>query len=90
MNGYYLSWTLLVVISLWISLGAFFWALRHGQLTEQERARYLPLRSEISPPLVAHPARLTREVYALLCILCVGCLALLVVLITLFFKPGGG
>jgi cbb3-type cytochrome oxidase maturation protein len=87
MSGYYLSWVLLIVISLWLSLVAFFWALKHGQLSEQERARYLPLRNEVSPPLAAHPSKLTLEVYALLSILCMGVLALLFVLITVVFRP---
>ena len=46
MSFYYLPWIMLVVISLWVSLAAFFWAFRHGQLADQERARYLPLRGE--------------------------------------------
>ncbi|OPY75443.1 MAG: hypothetical protein A4E65_03565 [Syntrophorhabdus sp. PtaU1.Bin153] len=90
MSGYYLSWVLLIVLSLWVSLAAFFWALRHGQFSEQERARYLPLRNEVSPPPVAHPSKFTREVYALLGILGMGGLALLAVLITVFLKQGGG
>ena len=48
MSGYYLPWVLLIVVSLWVSLAGFFWALRHGQFSEQERARYLPLRDELS------------------------------------------
>ena len=89
MSGYYLPWVLLIVVSLWVSLAAFFWALKHGQFSEQERARYLPLRSEISPPLIPHASKPTREVYALLGVLCMGGLALLVVLITVLFRPGG-
>ena len=90
MSGYYLPWVLLIVVSLWVSLAAFFWALKHGQFSEQERARYLPLRSEISPPLSAHPSRPTREVYALLGVLCMGGLVLLVLLITVLLRPGRG
>jgi cbb3-type cytochrome oxidase maturation protein len=90
MGGYYLPWLLLIVVSLWVSLAAFFWALKHGQFSEQERARYLPLRSEICPPLVPHPSKPTREVWALLGVLCMGGLALLVLLVTVFLKPGGG
>ena len=89
MSGYYLPWVLLIVVSLWVSLADFFWALKHGQFSEQERARYLPLRSEIGPPLISHPSKLTREVYALLGVLCMGGAALLVVLITVFLRPGG-
>ena len=90
MSGYYLPWVLLIVVSLWVSLAAFFWALKHGQFSEQERARYLPLRNEIASPLIPHPSKPTREVYALLGVLCMGGLALLVLLITVLLRPGGG
>ena len=90
MSLYYLPWVLLLLISLWVSLAAFFWALKHGQFSDQERARYLPLRSEISPPLITHPSQPTREVWALLGVLCMGGLGLLVTLIAVFLRPGGG
>jgi cbb3-type cytochrome oxidase maturation protein len=90
MSPYYLPWILLIVASLWVSLAAFFWALKHGQFSDQERARYLPLRSEISPPLIKHPSKPTCEVYALLGVLCMGGLALLVLLITVLSRTGGG
>ncbi len=41
---YYLPWLLLVLISLSTAIGAFFWGLRNGQFSDQQRARYLPLR----------------------------------------------
>ncbi len=41
---YYLPWLLLVLISLSAAFGAFFWGLRNGQFSDQQRARYLPLR----------------------------------------------
>ncbi len=90
MSGYYLPWVLLIIISLWVSLAGFFWALKHGQFSEQERARYLPLRSEIKPALLARPSKATPEIYALLAVLCMGGLALLVLLITVFSRPQGG
>jgi cbb3-type cytochrome oxidase maturation protein len=90
MNPYYLPWVLLIVVSLWVSLAAFFWALKHGQFSEQERARYLPLRSETGPPLVKQPSKPTCEVYALLGVLCMGGLGLLVTLIVVFLGPRGG
>ncbi len=89
MSGYYIPWVLLIMISLWVSLAGFFWALKHGQFSEQERARYLPLRSEIKPELPARPSKATPEIYALLAVLCVGGLALLVLLITVLVGPGG-
>ncbi len=90
MSAYYFPWVLLIVISLWVSLAGFFWALKHGQFAEQERARYLPLRSELGPPPLTHPTRATPEVYALLGVLCMGGLALLVLLIAVLIVPGGG
>lgn len=87
--SYYIYWLLLIMISIWVSLAAFFWALRHGQFSEQDRARYLPFRNEVSPPLVARPSKPTREVYALLGILCMGVLIMVVVLIKLFLRSGG-
>ena len=90
MSTYYLPWVLLIIISLWVSLAAFFWALRSGQFSDQERARYLPLRGEDSTSCVAHPSRPTREVYALLGVLCVGGLSLLVVLVSILLGRGGG
>src|SRR5512143_1166284 len=89
-SGYYLPWVLLIVVSLWVSLAAFFWALRHGQFSEQERARYLPLRGEIGPAGLARPSRLTREAYALLAVFCMGVLGLLITLIAVLSGPGGG
>ena len=90
MTGYYFPWVVLMVVSLWVSLAAFFWALKHGQFSEQERARYLPLRGEISLSPIPRPSKPTREVYALLGVLCMGGAALLVVLIAVFLRPGGG
>jgi cbb3-type cytochrome oxidase maturation protein len=87
---YYLPWVLLLLISLWVSLAAFFWALKHGQFSEQERARYLPLRSETGPAPLAFPSRLTPEIYALAAVLCMGLLGLLITLIAVLSKPGGG
>jgi cbb3-type cytochrome oxidase maturation protein len=44
---YYAGWLFLVVISLSVSLVAFIWALRAGQFSDQERARYLPLGKDL-------------------------------------------
>ena len=85
MNAYYLPWVLLIVVSLWVSIAAFFWALKHGQLSDQERARYLPLRGEVAGEPLAHPSRLTHEVYALLGVLFMGILGLFITLITVLF-----
>ncbi len=90
MSGYYLPWVLLIAVSLWVSLAGFFWALKHGQFAEQERARYLPLRDEIGPEPLVRPSGFRREAFALVAILCMGILGLLVTLIAVVSRPGGG
>jgi nitrogen fixation-related uncharacterized protein len=86
---YYLPWTILVVISLWISVVGFIWALRSGQFAEQNRARYLPLRNEPFPGRVTNPAKFSVEVYALLTILGIGCSILLWVLVWTLWRFKG-
>ncbi len=51
---YFVLWIMLVLVSLWISLMVFIWALRSGQFSDQERARSIPLRAERVAP-AAHP-----------------------------------
>ncbi|HSO72642.1 MAG TPA: cbb3-type cytochrome oxidase assembly protein CcoS [Thermodesulfobacteriota bacterium] len=65
---YFSGWMVLVAVSLWISLTAFLWGLQSGQFSDQERARYLPLRGALPQPLVNNPARRPLEVYVLLSI----------------------
>ena len=74
---YYAGWLFLVVISLSLSLVAFIWALRAGQFSDQERARYLPLGKEVlSEPITAvHPARHRAHTAALIVIAAVGFMA---------------
>ncbi|HSR10951.1 MAG TPA: cbb3-type cytochrome oxidase assembly protein [Thermodesulfobacteriota bacterium] len=48
---YYLPWVLLVLASVSAALAGFFWAVRNGQFSDQDRARYLPLRD--LPPMGA-------------------------------------
>lgn len=65
----YLSgWMVLVAFSLWISLTAFLWGLQSGQFSDQERARYLPLRGALPQPPVENPVKRPMEVYVLLSI----------------------
>ena len=82
---YYLSWIVLVVMSLWVSVVGFIWALKSGQFSDQTRARYLPLRDDFPLPRVKNPARVSFEVYFLLAVLGMGCSILLAVLIMTFF-----
>lgn len=43
---YYLGWILLIVLGVGLGIWAFMWAMRSGQFSEQDRARFLPLRDE--------------------------------------------
>ena len=88
---YYLPWVLLVVISLWASLAAFFWGLKSGQFSDQTRARYLPLRDECLGPGLKNPAKASPAVYLLFGILGLGCLILAFTLfLALSNHPSGG
>jgi cbb3-type cytochrome oxidase maturation protein len=81
---YYFSWIVLVVISLWVSVVGFIWALKGGQFSDQSRARYLPLRDDFPLPPVKNPAKFSFEVYFLLAVLGMGCSVLLAVLVMTF------
>jgi cbb3-type cytochrome oxidase maturation protein len=74
---FFLSWGLLIAAGLLASLGVFFWALRSGQFSDQERARYLPLSDGLPLSRVENPAKLSREVYALLLVIGIGLLAMI-------------
>jgi len=74
---FFLSWILLIAAGLLASMGVFFWALRSGQFSDQERARYLPLSDGLPLSRVENPARLSREVYALLLVIGIGLLAMI-------------
>ena len=63
---YFSAWVILIAFSLWVSLLAFLWGLQSGQFSDQDRARYLPLRDLLPQPMVKDPARLTMEVYVLM------------------------
>ena len=89
MSGYYLPWVLLVVVSLWVSLAGFVWALSHGQFSEQERARYLPLRDELSATPKRSGAFGRREIIAPIAVLGIGGLVMAAVVILLCVLPGG-
>jgi nitrogen fixation-related uncharacterized protein len=47
---------------------AFFWGLQSGQFSDQERARFLPLRDAGLPPAVKDPSRLPVEVYVMMAV----------------------
>ncbi len=87
---YYLPWVLLIVASLWVSLAGFFWALKSGQFSDQDRARYLPLRGETFPLPVKDPAKISREVYFLVALAIAIVSLLFAVLIGIWVYPKGG
>ena len=79
-------WIILVAFSLWFTLMAFFWGLHSVQFSNQERARFLPLRDDQPQPAVSNPAKLTVEVYVLMS---VGLMVLLGLAAALFFSLKG-
>lgn len=79
-------WVLLVAFSLYFTLMAFFWGLQSGQFSDQERARFLPLRDAGLPPAVKNPTGLPVEVYVLLAI---GLMVLSGLAASLFFSLMG-
>lgn len=64
---YYSGWIALVSFSLWVSVIAFLWALRTGQFSDQNRARFLPLSHEQEIPSYTPPSsRWRMEMWVLL------------------------
>ena len=84
-----LSWILLIAAGLLASLGVFFWALRTGQFSDQERARFLPLSDGFPLPKVENPSGFTREVYALLFAVGIGVLAMVGTIVLTLIKVKG-
>jgi cbb3-type cytochrome oxidase maturation protein len=71
-----------------ISLLVFFWALKHGQFRDQERARYLPLQGERSVAPV-RGSRISRiEIMALVLLACAGLMATGAVLLFALIRGG--
>ena len=85
----FLSWILLIAAGLGISLGVFFWALRSGQFSDQERARYLPLGDPLRLPPVENPSKLSGEVYALLFAVALGLGAMVGAVVLTLLKMKG-
>ncbi len=83
---YFSGWIILVALSLWISLTAFLWGLQSGQFSDQDRARYLPLRDLPPRPSVQDPGRRPMEVYCLLFISLLVILGLAGSVILSFFR----
>jgi cbb3-type cytochrome oxidase maturation protein len=90
MNAYYLFWAMLIAASLWVSLGAFLWAHRHGQFKDQERARFIALRDEAGPPGPVKVGGACHEAFVMIGILAVGIIAILAGLVIAFLRAAGG
>ena len=88
---FYVWWIGLTAAAIWVSIAAFVWAVQTGQFSDQERARYLPLRNENLTPPAQHeqPGRLSAEVYALMVVLGLGLLAMVVTFVLLFHSYRG-
>jgi len=84
---YSLGWLALVIISLAVSLIAFMWGLGNGQFSDQTRARYLPLREQLSPAVLGKPAKPDRTIYVLLGIMVCGMVILLMPILLTFIYP---
>jgi cbb3-type cytochrome oxidase maturation protein len=69
---FYLGWLMLIAVGVGASIGVFVWALKTGQFTDQQRARYLPLQNEQLELPQAQSPRLPAEVYALILIVILG------------------
>ena len=90
MNPYYLFWAMLIVATLWVSLGGFLWAHRHGQFKDQERARFIPLRDEVRPSSAPKGRGANHEAFVMIGILAIGISAILVVLVAVLLRAAGG
>jgi nitrogen fixation-related uncharacterized protein len=84
--AFYVWWIGLTAAALWVSLAVFVWAVQAGQFSDQDRARYLPLRNEnLAPPAQhEHPSRLSIEVYALMAVAGLGLFSIAMTLVLLF------
>ncbi len=89
MSLYYLLWLMLIVASLWASLGAFLWAHHRGQFKDQDRARFLPLRGETGPALPEKGPAARREACVMLALLATGAGAIVMVLIMVISRTPG-
>jgi hypothetical protein len=90
MGLYYVLWAILIGASLWVSLGGFLWAYRHGQLKDQERARFLPLRGETVPLVPENTRKARRETAVAATILLMGLLSILAALVITLLRAHGG
>ena len=85
---YYPYFITYLTVGFTVALVVFFWALKNGQFSDQQRARFLPLEDE--PGLPKNPvSRFNRyEAYALLFLVFCGLLASGAVLVFSFISSG--
>ena len=83
---YYIPWILLMIISVTASLALLVWASKSGQFSEQERARYLPLRDAPATEPTGRGHRPAREVYVLLGLIGSAGVILAITLVTVVMK----
>lgn len=74
---YYLFWVDSLSISVLASVAVFLWMLKAGHLSQQDRARFQPLRGEHFAPMSAPPAKSRPQWCAMIAILALGFLILL-------------
>lgn len=72
---YYPYFITYMLVGFVISLIVFFWAMRHGQFREQDRARYLPLQGEPEIEPVKKSGISRVEIYVLGFLACAGLMA---------------
>lgn len=63
---FYFAWIILTAIGILASIAVFIWAIKSGQFSEQDRARYLPLADEHFQMMTETPFRRGMEVAALI------------------------
>lgn len=62
---YYPFFLAYILSGLFIGITAFVWALRTGQFSDQQRARFLALE-EMTQPAATPPAKAGRDLYCIL------------------------
>ncbi len=82
----FFGWILLVILSLWASSLAFVWGFRSGQFSDPDRARYLPLSEDLSPPPAEMPRARSAQAYAMIAISILGLIALAAPVAIMFLR----
>ncbi len=88
--AYLFPWIFLILGSLVAGIGLFVWACRSGQLSEQGRARYLPLRGMDLAPAYRGQISSAKTPYELIALLAGAIAVLLLTLALVCLKGNGG